>query len=56
MWHREPITAPEINVEEDFFFSPSNPFSLVLAIYPHVDWPSLKLNVGTIFFQVYTGG
>ena len=50
MWHREPITAPEINVEEDLFFSPSSPFSLMLAIFPRVDWLSLKLNAGTVFF------
>ena len=51
MWNREPITALEINVEEDFFFSPSSPFSLMLAIFPRVDWLSLKLNAGTIFFR-----
>ena len=53
MWYREPITALKNKCRRGLFFSPSSPFSLMLAIFPRVDWLSLKLNAGTIFSGLY---
>ena len=56
MWYREPITALEINVEEDFFFQSLESLQLDAGDFP-ARWLALfEVECWYYFFQVYTGG